>query len=293
MSDKVHVRMAYVILHYNSIEETRACVESIRQTSAYADSRIVIVDNASPNGTGKTLADEYASADRTDVLLNDENTGFSRGNNLGYQYIREKYDADYITICNNDVVFPDRDYTEKIEKAQQETGFDVLGPDIFQTTLKIHQSPLGADAPTKRDVKRTILLNTLAKLFFPLFWKLFGEKELSRIRNRKDSVSNWDQEIQDVPLMGACLVFSRQFIANHEKAFAPETFLYYEEYLLYQACKKQQLKTIYRPEIQILHNEGRSTATMSANEKDKYRRMVSHTLAAAKIYLKELRKTNA
>ena len=43
---------AFVILHYRAIDTTRSCVKSIRALAG--DKHIVIVDNASPNGTGAT-----------------------------------------------------------------------------------------------------------------------------------------------------------------------------------------------------------------------------------------------
>ena len=290
MSDRIHVRMAYVVLHYNSIEETRACVRSIQQTAAFPDSAVVVVDNASPNGTGKTLKEEYNSVPSVEVILNDVNAGFSRGNNIGWWYVRDRYDADFVTVCNNDVTFPSADYVERVERAYSESPFEVLGPDVFQTTLGIHQSPLGLSAPDEKAVRRTIRLNALAKRFFSLFWLVFGRGELRRIQTRGDSMDQWNTPMRDVPLMGACLVFSRRFVAEREKAFEPETFLYYEEYLLWHACMKRRYRMAYRPEIQVLHNEGRATSSEARSERDRYRRMVGHTLDAAKVYLEELKR---
>lgn len=291
MSDRKSVRMAYVILHYNSVDETRECIRSVQRTHAISDSAIIVIDNASPNGTGRILKEEYASVPEVEVILNDENSGFSRGNNMGYQFVRARYDAAFVTVCNNDVVFPSADYVEKVERAYAEKPFEVLGPDVFQTTLGIHQSPLGLNGPDEQAVRRTIFLNTLAKRFFPLFWLLFGKRELKRIQDRTDSTDQWDVRLENVPLMGACLVFSRSFIAEREKAFEPETFLYYEEYLLWHLCMKRNYRMIYRPDIQVMHNEGRATSSTALDERDRYRRTVGHTLEAAKIYLEELRKS--
>ena len=290
MSTQIPVRMAFVILHYNSIDETRECIRSIRAMTAFPDCVIAVVDNASPNGTGPVLAGEFENTAGVEVIQKSENAGFSGGNNTGYRFVREKFDPAFITVCNNDVVFPEADYVEKVEQAWAESSFDVLGPDVYQTRLGIHQSPLGMSAPGIREVRRTILLNTLAKWFFPLFWSLFGKKELRRIADRGDSVPNWDEPMRDVPLMGACFVFSKGFSGKREKAFDPETFLYYEEYLLYQSCRKNGFRMVYRPEIRVLHNEGSSTSSVSRNGKERYRRMVTNTLDAAKIYLKELKK---
>ena len=70
---------AFVILHYRAIDTTRSCVKSIRALAG--DKHIVIVDNASPNGTGAVLAEEFAASPDVTVLLHGKNDGFARGNN--------------------------------------------------------------------------------------------------------------------------------------------------------------------------------------------------------------------
>ena len=50
---------AFVILHYRAIDRP-AAASSIRALAG--DKHIVIVDNASPNGTGAVLAEEFAAS---------------------------------------------------------------------------------------------------------------------------------------------------------------------------------------------------------------------------------------
>ena len=64
---------AFVILHYRAIDMTRTCVRRIQALEGRH--HIVIVDNASPNGTGAVLAEEYSGEDQITVLLNEENAG--------------------------------------------------------------------------------------------------------------------------------------------------------------------------------------------------------------------------
>ena len=47
----------FVILHYIAAEETEKCVESLLRLAG--DKKIIIVDNASPNGSGKKLQEMY------------------------------------------------------------------------------------------------------------------------------------------------------------------------------------------------------------------------------------------
>ena len=290
MAERNKKRMVYLILHYNTIEATRECVASIRNMESYSDCAMVIVDNASPDGSGTILRDEYAPDERITVLLNQTNAGFSEGNNLGYRYIREHYDADFITVCNNDIVFQDRDYPEKIEAIYKEEPFSVMGPDVYNPRLGIHQSPLGKTSPDQKAVCRTIILNQLADRFFPLFWILIGKRDAKkRFVNRKDSMENYQEKMNNVPLMGACLILSGEFIHKYEQLFQPSTFLYYEEFLLYNRCMRDGEKMLYQPKIQVQHYEGRATITLSANDRERYRRLVKNTLAASRIYFADLK----
>ena len=99
---------AFVILHYRAIDTTRSCVKSIRALAG--DKHIVIVDNASPNGTGAVLAEEFAASPDVTVLLHGKNDGFARGNNVGTRWVYEHLDADFTVVLNNDVEIPQHDF---------------------------------------------------------------------------------------------------------------------------------------------------------------------------------------
>ena len=95
--------------------------------------------------------------------------------------------------------------------------------------------------------------------------------------------------MNNVPLMGACLVLSGKFIQRYDQLFQPATFLYYEEFLLYNRCMRDGEKMLYQPKIQVQHYEGRATITLSANDRERYRRLVKNTLAASRIYFADLK----
>lgn len=288
----MNYRMAFLILHYNNLRDTKKCVASIRNMTYGKDSLIVIVDNASPNHTGSELSKAYVGEANTVVIQNEKNLGFSEGNNIGYRYIRRKYSVDFITVCNNDIVFLDTSYIEGVEKIYKESRFHIMGPDIYNPNLKIHQSPLGTDSPSMTDVLRTIRLNQIAERTFPLFWPLIGKREVEKAKNRKDSVKNYTDKMDDVPLMGACLVVSKDFIKVKKNVFEPRTFLYYEEYLLYNYCRRNGLKMVYRPEIKVVHNEGGATRTTSRDERERYKRLIHNIRKAAQIYYLDLKEYN-
>ena len=101
-NNPVSVRnVSFAILSYNTLEYTRQCIESIRNTCFEKCYEIVVVDNASTDGSVEWLRDQ------NDVVLveNDTNAGFPAGCN---QCIKSANPDNDIFLLNNDtVLLPD------------------------------------------------------------------------------------------------------------------------------------------------------------------------------------------
>lgn len=247
---------AFVILHYRAIDMTRKCVESIKALAG--QKHIVIVDNASPNGTGEELAREFASDPGVDVLLNPYNSGFAKGNNLGVRHAAEKLDADFVCVLNNDVEIRQHGFIEGIERIYGEHPFDLLGPDILSVFSGIHQSPksLGAVDLVKVRKKRAfvrrsqnpiLLLLSSGEKNSPAIWRLVQRR--SRAKQNIDSSA----AMESVVLHGSCVIFSRRYIERHPEPFYPKTFMYYEMEILDWLCRRENCVVRYDPSISVLH----------------------------------------
>ena len=85
--------------------------------------------------------------------------------------------------------------------------------------------------------------------------------------------NNWfPRQKENVILQGACLIFSAHYMAVHEKLFEPETFLYYEEAILYARA----------PSLKVWHKEGGST-NVEQGRIERYEKHLVNRLAAIKI----------
>ncbi|MBV6750885.1 glycosyltransferase [Pseudomonas chlororaphis] len=93
-------RVSVVVLTYNNLELTKACLDSLVNQSSYTNLEIIVVDNNSSDDTPAFLTD-WASAgpDRT-IILNQDNKGFAAGNNQGLAAAN----GDYLVILNNDTI---------------------------------------------------------------------------------------------------------------------------------------------------------------------------------------------
>lgn len=274
--------ICFVILHYNTMEDTQNCIESVRKLEGQPQIRIMVVDNASPNGTGMLLANAYAQDDQVHVFCREENDGFSHGNNAGCRLALEMWEPDFLVVANNDVLFAQKEFACKICEIYEEEGFAVMGPDIYAPLTGFHQSPISEKTPRRKDVKRTIFLNRVALALFPLCYPLL-KRYYGKVAVRAGTA--WNQRLTDVCPMGACLIFSREYLTEREKVFEPETRFYYEENIMMLWCRAHHKKVLYRPDLKVHHMEGRATGTVGAGERETIRFRMKNIAEAAEVYL--------
>ena len=274
----------FIVLHYNCFEETQACVDSILALEHSDCVKIVVMDNASVNDSLARLQEMYQSNEQVYILHNEKNLGFSAGNNIAYDYAVKHWDSSFVVFANNDLLFRDREFIQKVRGEYEKSHFGILSPDVFHTTLKIHQSPIDENMVLpKNRVQRTILFNTLALWFYPLYYALLG-------KNSKDvalSVTDLSYRKNIAP-MGACLIFSRELMDRKPVIFSPETYFYYEEYILSFWCRKHNVDIVFQPDIQVLHNHGKATKSLGDHRRVMKFRM-KNILQAAKVYYKLLK----
>ena len=92
-------KTAIVILSWNLKDYTKQCLDSLRKNVAMRSTQIVVVDNASTDGS----VDYLKQQDDIRVIYNSENAGFPRGCNIGIA--AADMDAD-IYLLNNDTIMP-------------------------------------------------------------------------------------------------------------------------------------------------------------------------------------------
>ena len=118
MSDKKKLT-SIVILAYNNLVHTRACIESIMQHTR-EPYEIVLVDNGSGDGT----ADYLNSLKNVRVIRNETNLGFVRGCNQGIK----ASEGSYILLLNNDTVVAENWLTNLISCIESNPKIGLVGP---------------------------------------------------------------------------------------------------------------------------------------------------------------------
>jgi len=98
----VSPRATIVIVTYDNLALTRLCIDSILLNTTYPNYEIVVVDNASSDGTPEYLRALAAKARDVTVIQNETNAGFAAANNQGIR----RGSGDIIVLLNNDTVVP-------------------------------------------------------------------------------------------------------------------------------------------------------------------------------------------
>lgn len=92
------------IINYRTAELTKNCVQSVLDDIGELNVKIVVVDNASGDGSADELENwlqNHSDADQVQLVRSEVNTGFSGGHNLG---MGAEPDAEFYLILNSDAL---------------------------------------------------------------------------------------------------------------------------------------------------------------------------------------------
>ncbi len=118
------MEVTIVIPNYNGKHFMKPCLESLEQQT-YQDFQILIVDNASTDGSLEYMQQNYPNLK---VIALDKNYGFSRAVNEGIKACNTKY----VILLNNDTTV-DSNYVKEMVAAIESS------PDIFSVSSKMIQ----------------------------------------------------------------------------------------------------------------------------------------------------------
>jgi GT2 family glycosyltransferase len=249
------MRIVFVILHYENLDDTKECLESLGKYLNNNDVFVVVVDNGSQNRKLSSISADYEN-DKVQFLYSADNLGFAKGNNIGYLYAKYQLNADIIILANNDLVFSQTDFIEKLVKEYDIRKFDVAGPQIISLVDGKNQNPVAVQFKNCRDLNRRIfrylILYMLCMLNLDLIAQSIFAKDIEEFHPNEDD---------DIQLHGACMIFAREYINKFDGLY-DKTFMYCEEGILKFIVKRENMRMMYLENLKVNHKEGASTKTI-------------------------------
>ena len=166
-SDAPDANVSVIVVTYNNIQLTRACLESLDEYSQYEPLEIIVVDNASSDGSPAFLSEWAANGQNRRLILNDDNRGFAAANNQGLAVAN----GEYLVLLNNDTYVTPGWIRTLVRHLQRDKTIGLIGPvtnnigneaKIDITYDGMDEMRLKSAAYTRRRIGQTYPLRTAA-----------------------------------------------------------------------------------------------------------------------------------
>ena len=231
--------LSIVIVSWNVRELLRACLAALP-----GDTEVIVVDNASTDGSAAMVAAEFPSVK---LAANHENRGFTGGNNQGLALAR----GTYLLLLNPDTVVQGDALATLVSYLESHPAAGVVGPQLRY-----------GDGSLQSSRRR---FPTLVMALFestPLAWHWPPERNSwARRYHLADQPADVEQEVDW--LVGAALL-TRRAVLDQVGGFDEGYFMYSEELDWQRRAKGAGWKIVYLPQAVITHYEGRSSEQVTA-----------------------------
>lgn len=233
--------LSIVIINYNQKNLTKVCLEGILKIAPKINYEIIVVDNASTDGSQEVIENFKFQISNFKFVLNDQNKGFAAGCNSGIR----KSSGKYILILNPDVVVLEGSIEKLYEFMEENKEVGIVGPKL-----------LNPDKTTQLSCYR------YPAWYIPILRRTF----LGRLNWAKKKLAHYlmtdfdHQEAKEVDwLLGACLMIRKEML---EKIglFDERFFLYFEDIDLCRRAKINGWQVYYLPSSEMFHYYQRTSA---------------------------------
>ncbi|HVN55447.1 MAG TPA: glycosyltransferase family 2 protein [Anaerolineaceae bacterium] len=113
-------QISIIIVNWNTRLLLRECLDSVRAYSDGLNCEVIVVDNASSDGSPEMLDREYPEIR---LIQNETNTGFARANNQAMQVS----EAEYFLLLNSDARLQPGSISSLLEAAKCHPGLGIAG----------------------------------------------------------------------------------------------------------------------------------------------------------------------
>jgi GT2 family glycosyltransferase len=139
-------KVSVIIAMHNNIRLNKLCLSSILRKTDYPNYEIIVVDNASTDGSREFALELSNKDNRVKVVLNRENESFAKANNRGL----DSCSGDYVVFLNNDTIVTRGWITRLLRHLNNDPGIGIIGPvsNAVGNEAKIdvsYKSPVGID----------------------------------------------------------------------------------------------------------------------------------------------------
>jgi GT2 family glycosyltransferase len=230
-------KLCISVISYNGLSFLKECLDSLLSYPPDKEYEILVVDNASSDGSPEFIKNSYP---QIKLIINNVNIGFAAANNQAIKSSK----SEYVLLINSDCKVYKDSLNKLIEFMDSVRNAGVIGPKIINSDGSIQFSCR----------KFPSILNAG---FHSILTNIAPNNPFSRKYKLVDI--NRDNPFEVDWVSGSCMLIRRD--ALDDAGFMDEHyFMYVEDVdLCYQMWKKNW-KVFYFPHSEILHHIGGSTS---------------------------------
>jgi N-acetylglucosaminyl-diphospho-decaprenol L-rhamnosyltransferase len=234
--------LGIVIVNWNTCALLRECLRTVFASTGEIRFRVVVVDNASDDGSAAMVAAEFPQAH---LIAEQDNLGYPKGNNvglrtLGYHDTHVEVDAPrYALLLNPDTELPSRALSDMVRFMDGRPDVGAAGPKLVLL-----------DGSLDKACRRSFPTPLLSAYHYLGLAKLFPHSRTFGRYNMTYLGEDVETEVDSV--VGAYMQVRRDAIA--QIGLLDETFFMYGEDLDWAfRIKSQGWKIIYHPAVTVKH----------------------------------------
>lgn len=234
--DDTAVDVSVVIVNWNTREYLLDVVASLQETTRRASMEIIVVDNASHDGSSTALREQFPEVT---LIQNNDNLGFAKANNIGFSVARGRA----LCLVNTDVIALDGVIDELWEFLQSHPGVAMVGP-----------RTLHRDGATRQNCRRFPTLRNAAADH--LWLKRLG---IPGLTGRALPMNTYDRT-HSAEVLSGCFLMVRRLAFDEVGPLDEDFFFYGEDTDWGRRFRDAGWDAVYHPAATAIHFGGGSTA---------------------------------
>lgn len=239
--------VSVIIVNWNTRELLRNCIDSIFRQTRSVKFEVIVVDNASRDGSVAMCATEFPTVK---VIANGDNRGFAAANNQGIRMASGRY----ILVLNPDTIILDGAIDRCVAYSDAHPDVGVIGCQVLDDEHQDVPTPSGFTFPSPWTLFLTL---TCLPRVFP-HSKLFARPELGW----------WDRQSEmDVDVVTGMYMLVRRTAIEQVGLMDEAYFIYAEEADWCYRFYKAGWRRVFFPNARIVHVDGGAKSTSQVNIK--------------------------
>lgn len=236
-------------------------LNSASELEGFRTCHLLIVDNNSEDGSVGSIRQAIVGFSNVGLLESPKNRGYFGASHWALRHYLGSHSApDWVIVCNNDVVFNDRQFLSRL-LTKDPGAAGVVAPAIISGLTGHDANPSIRQRPREFQMKRYRLW---LSNYYAMWLKQWLSPFVRRMRYKFSRRTLPPGKGLSRPIYaphGSFLIFSRKFF--EAGGFIDDGFfLYAEEFSVAEMCRQLDLRVVHDPELSVWHEESRSTGRM-------------------------------